>query len=228
MKLNKNILVLTITIVFLILLFCCFFQLKRKYVFIDGGAHFGESLKAFKTTKLYKKFPWKIYAIEANPNIIDKIPKGSDITVINKAIWTYDGTVDFYLTVPGETTSSVYKKEGFNNEKITIECFDFGRWLKKNFSKKDYIIVSFDMAGSEYEVLEEIVSDGSIEYVDRLYVEFSQEFSPEVFVSEGNPEDESYKREYSIIQKIRELNIIFDADSVEDVIGERGTWQDDL
>lgn len=228
MKLNKNILFLISVIVFLFFLLLYLSYSRRKYIFVDGGAHFGESLKAFKTTKLYKKFPWMIYAIEANPNIIGSIPKGNDIVVINKAIWTYDGTVDFYLTVPGETTSSIYEKEGFNKDKITIECFEFGKWLKDNFSKKDYIIVSFDMAGSEYKVLEKMVTDGSLEYVDRLYSEFSREFTPQIYGHGKDPKEEPYEREYSIIQKIRQLNIIFDADSVEDVIGERGTWQDDL
>jgi FkbM family methyltransferase len=223
----KNKLFLFSVIVSLILFFC-FSRFERKYVFIDAGAHFGEQLKAFKTTKLYKSFPWKIYAIEADRNFINKIPKGRDIVVINKAVWIYDGTLDFYLAVPGETTSSVYKKEGFNKKKVTVECFDFGRWLKDNFSKKDYIILSVDMAGSEYKVLEKMISDGSIEYVDRLYVEFSQEFVPEVYAGERDPEDVSYEREYSIIRKVRELNIIFDGDSVEDVINERGTWKDEL
>lgn len=224
MKLNKKILFLVATIGTLILLLYYFSRLKRKYVFIDGGAHFGESTKAFKSTKLYKKFPWKIYAIEANPNIIDKIPRGPDIIVINKAAWIYDGTIDFWLALPGDTRSSVYKKEQYNKEKITIACFDFGRWLKKNFSKKDYIILSLDMAGSEYEVLEKMILDRSIEYVDRLYVEFSCE----MFISKKNLEDEAYERAYSIIQKVRDLNIIFDGDSTEDVIGWRKTWQDDL
>lgn len=227
MKLNKNILSLIAVIVFLALLFHYLPYLRRKYIFIDGGAHFGESLKAFKTTKLYKKFPWKIYAIEANPNIIGNIPKESDITVINKAIWIYDGTVDFYLVVSeGETTSSVYKKEGYNKEKIIIKCFDFGKWLKDNFNREDYIIVSFDMAGSEYKVLEKMASDGSLEYVDRLYVEFSSEFVPEIY--ENGSDQEAYARVCSIVHKVRELNIIFDYDSVEDVIGERGTWKDEL
>ena len=59
-QLKKNILYSVIIIIFL---FYYFHQIKRKYVFIDGGANWGQATVAFKSTKLYKKFPWKIYAI---------------------------------------------------------------------------------------------------------------------------------------------------------------------
>ena len=43
---------------------------EKRYIFIDGGAHHGQALSAFKTTNLYKKYPWEIFAIEANPGVI--------------------------------------------------------------------------------------------------------------------------------------------------------------
>jgi len=202
-----------------VLLVFCSGCMTVNHVFIDGGAHFGESLTAFKTTELYKKSAWQIYAIEANPDFIIRIPKADDIKVIGKAMWVYDGNIDFYLSEPGKTQSSLYNKEGLNKKRIVVECFDFGKWLKDNFKTRDYIILSLDIAGGEWELLEKMLADGSIKYIDRLYVEFS---------SEMFTEERLYQRQYAIIQEVRELNIIFDADSAEDVIGWRQTWQDEL
>jgi len=49
---------------------------------------------------------------------------------------------------------------------------DFGQWLKKNFSKDDFVFVKFDIEGAEYDVLDKMLKDGTIEMIDRLYVEF--------------------------------------------------------
>jgi FkbM family methyltransferase len=196
----------------------------RRYIFIDGGSHFGESIAAFKGTGLYKAYPWKIYAIEADPRFAARIPKAADVTVIDKAAWIKDGKIDFYLSLPGGTRSSLFQREQYNKTKVQIDCFDFGKWIKDNFREDDYIILSLDMAGAEYAVLDKMISDNSIEYCDRVYVEFSSE----MYIGEEHSADESHAVIYRIVEKIREKGIIFDYDSVEGVIGERHTWQDHL
>lgn len=196
----------------------------KRYIFIDGGSHFGESIAAFKGTNLYKTYPWKIYAIEANPYILDKIPKAPDVTVINKAAWIKDGKIDFYLALPGGTRSSLFRREQCNKEKIQVDCFDLGKWIKDNFKKDDYIILSLDIAGAEYDVVNKLICDNSIEYIDRLYVEFSGE----MYIGKEHSREEANTTIYRMVEKIRGKGIIFDYDSVEDVIEERNTWQDHL
>jgi hypothetical protein len=41
-----------------------------------------------------------------------------------------------------------------------------------SFSKEDYIVLKVDIEGAEYEVLEKMFEDGSIEYIDELYIEW--------------------------------------------------------
>jgi len=53
-----------------------------------------------------------------------------------------------------------------------VDAVDFGRWLEDNFQKRDFIWVKLDIEGAEYPVLEKMIEDGTIEYVDQLYVEF--------------------------------------------------------
>ena len=53
-----------------------------------------------------------------------------------------------------------------------VKCLDFSRWLLQNFNCTDHIVVKMDIEGAEYAVLEKMVVDGSIDYVNELFVEF--------------------------------------------------------
>ncbi len=144
-----------------------------RYVFIIGGAHKGERIVKFKKEDLYTKHSWEIFAIEANPYVIDEIPRAQDTTIINKAIWIKDGSIEFYFSPASDTLSSVYKESyAQNNIPISIESIQFGQWLKRNFAKNDYIMASLDIEGSEYDVLNQMYADNTIQYIDLLYVEF--------------------------------------------------------
>jgi len=149
---------------------------KKRYIFVDGGAHQGETIAHFEKSNLYSRHPWEMFAFEANPNLIPDIPKKPNLTVLNKAVWTKDGTMEFYL---GENTlsSSLFgdKKPGLSKTPIKVDSVDFSQWLKKNFSKDDVIFVKLDIEGAEYDVLDKMLKDESIAYVDRLYVEFHNE-----------------------------------------------------
>lgn len=196
---------------------------NRKYVFIDGGSHFGESVKAFKTTRLYKSYPWMIYAIEADSKFAQKIPRDPDVTVINKAIWTHDGTVNFFPALPGETAGSVYKIRRRNKEEEAIPCMYLGDWLKKNFQRWDYIIVSLDIVGSEYPVLEKMLADGTINYVDRVYIEFHS--FDDFLNGMGMTEEQIFQRIRGISAQLIKRKILFDWEAVDTLVADYGVWQ---
>jgi FkbM family methyltransferase len=144
-----------------------------RYVYVIGGAHEGERIEEFKQTDRYGRHDWEIYAIEANPRKMIIIPPADDVTVINKAIWTEDGSVDFYISENSEMFSSVYA-ENYGEEvtKISIESMDFGGWIEDNFGMDDYVMVSFDIEGSEFAVIKHMIADRTIRYIDELYTEF--------------------------------------------------------
>lgn len=204
----------------LILIFIAGFPLaaeasSKRYIFIDGGAHYGECLSAFKKTGLYSQYPWEIFAIEANPYLIDKIPKAPNITIVNKAVWIKDGTIKFNLKTNDRLSGIFWKTD--DSVEITVKSIDFGKWLQQNFKKEDYIIISFDIEGVEYEVLNNMLIDGTVQYIDRLYVEF-HDYGPGYGLS---------KRETELLTKLGKLGIIIGAYSVEEII-EEGYWLDSL
>jgi FkbM family methyltransferase len=53
-----------------------------------------------------------------------------------------------------------------------VNCFDFSSFIRDNFDKEDYIIVKLDIEGSEYEVMDKLIIDGTIDYINHFYVEW--------------------------------------------------------
>ncbi len=198
----------------------------RQHIFVDIGSARGQVIEDFKKTRMYRDVPWKIFAIEPSTDTYPLIPKAPDVTLIPKAAWLYDGQIEFFKTTDeGKTRNSVYHSPALNNEKVTWECFDFSQWIRKNFRKEDYVIVSLDIAGAEADLLERMLEDGTIDLVDRAYVEFSVEMISE----SGSPaEDEQLRRIHSLVENIRGRGILFDSDSAEDVITKRQTWIDEI
>jgi FkbM family methyltransferase len=55
---------------------------------------------------------------------------------------------------------------------LKVKCFDFSSFIKDNFNKEDYIVVKLDIEGAEYEVMDKLISDNTIDYIDSIYVEW--------------------------------------------------------
>jgi len=143
-----------------------------RYVLVDGGAHVGETVADFEKSKLFSEHPWEVFSFECNPDLISRIPPRPYLTVLNKAIWVHDGEIDFYPEKKGDTGGSLIMFENVRvDQPVKVECVDFGNWLRENFREEDYILVKFDIEGAEYDVLERMLMDGSIRYVDELRVE---------------------------------------------------------
>jgi FkbM family methyltransferase len=73
-----------------------------------------------------------------------------------------------YKMVDDKRNSDFYKW----HQDIEVESIDISKWILNNFCKSDYIVMKMDIEGSEYEVLPKMIEDGSIEYIDVLYIEW--------------------------------------------------------
>jgi FkbM family methyltransferase len=150
-----------------------------RHAMIDGGAHRGETIENFKRHRIYRERPWEIFAWECNPDLAAALPKAPDVTVVPKAMWTGEGTLEFFVT--DETTcSSVYEGAGHEKvpqkKRIEVPSADFGKWLLDGFKPEDWVILKLDIEGAEYPILDKMLADGSIDLVDMLFVEFHNEW----------------------------------------------------
>jgi len=145
-----------------------------RYVFIDGGAHLGETVAAFEKSKLFSKYPWRVVSFEPNPELVSQIPKRPFLTVMGQAMWDQDAQIDFHVspqqTLGGSVMPTFVPRPEMQT--IKVQAIDFGQWLKRNYRKEDVIYVKLDIEGAEYAVLRKMLRDGSITYIDKLFIEF--------------------------------------------------------
>lgn len=146
-----------------------------RHVFIDGGAHKGESIRNFKRTRMFRNHRWDIVAFECNPDLAAHLSATTDAKVHNHAMWTNSGTLEFFLTQ--ETTcGSIFREAGMerNLEKRRVEVpsIDFAAWLRENTQPADFVILKLDVEGAEYPILDHLLKDDVIRRIDILFIEF--------------------------------------------------------
>ncbi len=163
--------------------------LDRRVAWVDCGANTGAVLEA-----QVRWFPAREYhAFEANPNLIPSLRAVADrhpatrIAVHHAAVWTADATLPFYLSgadttgredtegstlLGGKTRRNAACGEIRYDEPVHVPCVDFSAWLGRTFGPRDCVWLKMDIEGAEYEVLEKMLADGTIDRVDKAFVEF--------------------------------------------------------
>ena len=154
---------------------------NSRNVFIDCGGNRGQSIKKFKKQRAYHCNIFEIYSFEPNFDLIkDYAEKNTSDVITPAAVWVEDKEIDFYLDKNDFDGSSLLKEKKhpggwYENDlknPIKVKGFDFSSWIFRNFTKKDYIILKMDIEGAEYEVLSKMIKDGSIHYINELYIEW--------------------------------------------------------
>ena len=164
-----------------------------KKVYLDCGGHFGEGLE--KYISMYgMNSEWTIFSFEPNTSSFDKLIKNKEIVLDvffeNKAVWIEDGTIPFHAEFPPETDISdgagssimdlkFWKPKSDSNpgagdvfDTYDVECIDISKFILENFEPDDTIVLKFDIEGAEFDILRKMIDDGSISYVNDLYIEF--------------------------------------------------------
>ncbi len=145
-------------------------------IFLDCGAWEGNSVSQFKNLYSDSK-DYKIYCFECNPDILSRLKKNVDATVIEKAVWEKDGERSFKrgLGRYSESSTLITAKRVIHFNKrdfCRVQCVDFSAWMKNNLSPDDYIVCKLNIEGAEYKVLNKLIHDGTINWINELYVEW--------------------------------------------------------
>ena len=99
--------------------------------------------------------------------------------------------------------SILSEKKDRTMDKVTspIAAIDFSGFLAERFNQDDFIVVKMDIEGAEYPVLEKIIADGHLNYINLLFVEFhSQYLSP-------TPEKDWIETHQKVVQELDEKNL---------------------
>ncbi|MBM2817614.1 MAG: hypothetical protein HW401_204 [Parcubacteria group bacterium] len=172
-------------------------------VFIDLGAYDGDTIE--KALELYSDFDF-FYAFEPYlPNLEklrQKFKDNKKIIIFDKAASTYNGKANFFLhknikNKDGADEGSTLEKSKNNidtNNFIEVQSIDFSGFILENFKSSDEIVLKIDIEGTEYELLEKMIRDGSIKYIRSLYCEWHKH---KINITK--------ERHNSIIQKLNQL-----------------------
>ena len=161
-----------------------------KKVYLDFGGNKGQGLRSFISSYNIDPKYWIVETFEPDPNcnIENHIEDLSYVKINNKAIWLYDGNVDFSQMIDNTEGSSVeclmsesacsdVNSESFRKHDsiISVECLDISKILKK-YKDFDFVLVKMDVEGSEFKLLRKIIDDGSIKFINHLYVEWHHKY----------------------------------------------------
>ena len=143
--------------------------------FIDCGAHCGESIIAAK-----QRFGNDIITISFEPipglaKQLQEIHKNNPtVHIQNSAVWINNEIKKFHLSEEFTDGSSLLNSLNNlrNDHYLSISCFDLSLWIKESFSEDDYIILKLDIEGAEYEVLNKLIEDGTINIINELWGEW--------------------------------------------------------
>lgn len=153
--------------------------MKNK-IFIDCGFYKGIGTSLFRRTEDYTP-DFVFYGFDASIlDIKSAQSKHKDVILSNNAVWTYDGKLKFYLSSRrrGQANGVFHNASAKREKEIEVPCIDFGKWIINNFKKDDFIVLKMDIEGSEFEVLQSMINDGSIRYIDIAYIEFHHKRDP--------------------------------------------------
>lgn len=154
-----------------------------KKVFIDAGGYTGDTIKLF-----IEQYPNAldfdcIHCFEPNPAFkpLLQAPNlapfaGEKYFFHPDAVWVSDCELNFYLAENPLGSSLLKEKGGRSNldraNPIKVNAINFSKWLKENFNKDDFIVLKLDIEGAEYPVLRKMVDEGTIYYINDLYVDW--------------------------------------------------------
>lgn len=164
-------------------------------IFIDCGSHDGCSVRKFKDLH-DKSNEFEYFCFEIN-KLLEPLYKDikDQITLTFKGVATSYKKVTFLRmgmtggsTITAGKADNLYRKQYnrkdcmlFDFDQVCkngelktskIDTIDLSHWIKENFSQDDYIVLKMDVEGAEYEILNHLIKNRCVKFLNELKIEF--------------------------------------------------------
>jgi len=172
-----------------------------KKIFFDCGTHLFQGFGQF-AEKYSIDQDWECYCFEANPitykmskpKYLELLNQGFDIKHFNAAVSDKKGTVDVNCAVAyyyDESEEGSFTSQGSNilNDRPTpssmtrydenthkVRSIDFSGFIREVASPDDFILIKMDIEGSEFSVIDKLIYDNNLQYINDIYIEFHEHF----------------------------------------------------
>jgi FkbM family methyltransferase len=190
------------------------YPVVMKKILIDCGGNIGQSYDTFKNELDLDNF-YKIFIFEPNIdcyNILLRKIDASNVIIKNQAVYNKNGTVKFYIptndayslgsTLNIDFHNSIYKN--MYKDSIEVECIDLDEFVRQIECDAE-IYLKLDIEGAEYEVLELLIKNETINRIHKIYVEFHEKYAND----ELSVKYDLISRKNNIIDYIKSNNISF-------------------
>lgn len=190
------------------------YPVVMKKILIDCGGNIGQSYDTFKNELDLDNF-YKIFIFEPNIdcyNILLRKIDASNVIIKNQAVYNKNGTVKFYIptndayslgsTLNIDFHNSIYKN--MYKDSIEVECIDLDEFVRQIECDTE-IYLKLDIEGAEYEVLELLIKNETINRIHKIYVEFHEKYAND----ELSVKYDLISRKNNIIDYIKSNNISF-------------------
>ncbi len=148
-------------------------------VYLDFGANAGDTIADYRASAA----PDLCWGFEPNPQLAAALRTkfaGQPVQIIEKAVWTADGTMPLYLGHPlsstlleGKVALEYFPQYAITyDQSVEVGTIDTARWLREHVRAEDFVSVKMDIEGAEYDVLRHLLDDGAIDLIDELRCEF--------------------------------------------------------
>lgn len=61
---------------------------------------------------------------------------------------------------------------------LSVQALDFSKWLLQNVNAQDHVVLKMNIAGAEFDVLQRLVTDGSIMLIDEMDITWHEDLRP--------------------------------------------------
>lgn len=188
-----------------------------KKVFLDCGSYDGCSIRKF--CDLHdKKSEYEFHCFEGNPLLATYHPVNDRCVFHNTIVLNTEEETEFYVHAKtgGSSISEKKTKRYIRKSKnkfgdhnvIKLKPIRLSNYIKSNFQSKDEIILKLDIEGSEYLVLQDLIDTRTIDYIDKIFIEWHGEGRTEY----KNPK--KFIRKFQILCKEKKIKLDKNWDSM--------------
>jgi FkbM family methyltransferase len=153
----------------------------RRHVFLDCGGYDGCSIRRF-IKDFDREGRFEMVTFEPNDLYATSYSDLPRHRLIQAAVRDREGFQNFFLDREDGDGSTFFGNKltrengGFGTldtaNPVKVRTIDLSRWLRKNTSMFDYVILKLDVEGAEYDVLEKMIRDRTICRINHLFVEW--------------------------------------------------------
>jgi len=142
----------------------------RQRVFVDVGAHYGETLEVALDPR------WRfdrVYSLEPARTCVDVLRRYRDSRIVVVPVGLSNRTSTAVLYDPGSLGASVYAdKRGLKGATESIQLVRASTWLSDHTTADDEVYLKLNCEGSECDIIDDLLATGLISRVRSVYVDF--------------------------------------------------------